>query len=84
MLVSFLRRLYRARRKDKHRDSAPSHTCVECEYSFYNHEACLPFDQLEECLRARRDTLMQERPPVAESMPSIIHPRRAGKSSDSG
>lgn len=61
MLMSLLRTLYRARQNES-RQSEPSNTCVECEYSFYNHEANLPFDQIEECLRARRDALMREHP----------------------
>ncbi|UUE08453.1 hypothetical protein NMX13_12170 [Dickeya zeae] len=82
MLASFLRILHRARRQS--RDSGPSDACVECEYSFYNHEANLPFDQLEECLRARRDALMQEHPPQAEPAPVGTRPRWAARSADSG
>ncbi|QIZ50808.1 hypothetical protein [Dickeya zeae] len=84
MLASFLRMLHRARRQGLSRDSKPSDACVECEYSFYNHEANLPFDQLEECLRARRDALMQEHPPVAEPAPVGTRPRWADRSADSG
>ncbi|QDX29738.1 hypothetical protein [Dickeya poaceiphila] len=84
MLTSLLRLLQRIRQKGEHWHSKSSNDCVECEYSFYNHEANLPFDQIEECLRARRDALMQEQPPVAEPMPAIIRPRWARKSSDSG
>ncbi|MCI4202397.1 hypothetical protein MRO95_01255 [Dickeya dianthicola] len=84
MLTSLLRTLSRARRKNDNRQSEPSNHCVECEYSFYNHEANLPFDQIEECLCARRDALMQEHPPLADPIPRAIRPRWAGKSSGSG
>ncbi|ATO33639.1 hypothetical protein DZA65_02631 [Dickeya dianthicola] len=84
MLTSLWRTLYRGRRKNESRQTEPSGNCVECEYSFYNHEANLPFDQIEECLRARRDALMQEHPPLNDPMPRAIRPRWAGKSSGSG
>ncbi|MGM3176181.1 hypothetical protein [Dickeya lacustris] len=53
------------------RPRKPVHTryatgCSECEYSFYNHQATLPFDQIDECLRARRDALTQHHGTLAE------------------
>ncbi|MGM3160093.1 hypothetical protein [Dickeya undicola] len=84
MLTSLWRTLSRSQRNSENRQAEPSDNCIECEYSFYNHEANLPFDQIEECLRARRDALIQEQPPLTNVRPSAIRPRWASKSSGSG
>ncbi|SLM63659.1 MULTISPECIES: hypothetical protein [Dickeya] len=68
MLTSFWLTLRNVRRDwlSRPRHDASSIACSECEYCFYNHQATLPFDQIDECLRARRDALTQHHTITAE------------------